>query len=175
MSTASRVWTYADLQALPESQDGRRYEIIAGELIVTPSPTPPHQLVAYRLTRWVGDHVDRHGLGQLYFAPVDVVLDDETLVPDLLFIRGDRLGIVGPKAIVGGPDLVLEILSPSTQDHDLGEKTLIYARHGVREYWVVGQFESSKPTISSMVQTWSATPAAIAGVCFNVWWTRAKL
>lgn len=136
-TTATKRWTYADLDRLPESENGERYEIIDGELIVTPSAVPLHQLADYRLTRRLGDHVEGGRLGQIFFAPVDVRLGDQTLIPDLLFISRARLDIVGPKAIEGAPDLVVEILSPSTRDRDLGVKKAVYARHGVREYWIV--------------------------------------
>lgn len=140
MSTASRVWTYADLERMPETQDGSRYEIIAGELIVTPSPIPLHEELTMEIIHQVNPIVRSRGLGRLYGARVDVKLaGDETItvVPDLFFIDRTRLHIVGPKAVVGAPDLVVEILSPSTRDRDLGEKKRIYARHGVREYWNV--------------------------------------
>lgn len=136
-TTATKRWTYADLDELPEAENGDRYEIIDGELVVTPSAIPLHQLVDYRLTRWFGDHVERGRLGQIFFAPVDVRLGDQTLIPDLLFIRRDRLHIVGAKAIEGAPDLVVEILSPSTKRRDRGRKAEIYAQFGVREYWIV--------------------------------------
>lgn len=73
----------------------------------------------------------------MFFAPVDVRLGDQTLIPDLLFIRRDRLYIVGSKAIEGAPDLVIEILSPSTKCRDLGRKADIYAQFGVPEYGIV--------------------------------------
>lgn len=135
--TVTKRWTHEDLDRLPESENGDRYEIIDGELFVTPSAIPLHQLVDYRLTRWIGDYVEGGRLGQVFFAPVDVKLGDQTLIPDLLFIRRDRLHIVGPKAIEGAPDLVVEILSPSTQHRDRGRKAEIYARSGVPEYWIV--------------------------------------
>ena len=77
-------------------------------------------------------------LGRLLAAPVDVKLaEDETVVPDLVFIRHDRLSIIGPKAIEGAPDLIAEILSPSTRHHDLGKKKALYARFGMREYLAI--------------------------------------
>lgn len=143
LATATRRWTYADLEAMPESENGDRYEIIDGELVVTPSAIPFHQLVDYRLRRWIGDHVEGRRLGQVVFAPVDVKLGDQTRIPDLLFIRGDRLHIVGPKAIEGAPDLVVEILSPSTKHRDRGQKAETYARSAVLEYWIVDPQERS--------------------------------
>ena len=140
MSTATRIWTYADLEEMPESQDGTRYEIIDGELIVTPSPIPLHEELTMELIDRFNAVIRPGRLGRLYGARVDVKLagdDTVTVVPDLFFVRRDRLHIVGPKAIIGAPDLVVEILSPSTRVRDLGAKMASYARYGVREYWVV--------------------------------------
>lgn len=139
MATVTKGWTSADLADVPEDQTGRRYEIIDGELIVTPSPVPRHELLAVRLTLRFGNYVEARRLGQVWGDRVDIKLaEGEALViPDLSFIRRDRLGIVGPTAIDGVPDLVLEILSPSTRHRDLGEKMALYARYGVTEYWVV--------------------------------------
>ena len=138
MATATRTWTYADLAELPEDESGNRYEIIDGVLYVTPSPIPLHERLGIRLTLRFGHYVEANDLGEIFGAPVDVVLPTgEVVIPDLLFIRKDRLHIVGPKAIEGPPDLVIEILSPSTRSRDLGKKKRLYARFGVREYRIV--------------------------------------
>ena len=138
MSTATGIWTYADLDKLPESTNGDRYEIIEGELVVTPAPIPLHQALTLELVARF-DAVVRPGrLGRIYTAPVDVLLDDTVnLIPDLVFVSRERRHIVGPKAITGAPDIVVEILSPSTRARDLGVKLTLYARYGVREYWLV--------------------------------------
>jgi Uma2 family endonuclease len=137
MSLLARPLTYADLCELPD--DSNRYEIIGGELIVSPSPNRSHQTVAYRLTQLIGDYVDARQLGQLFFAPVDVRLSAHNVVePDLLFIRQDRLGIYGPTGPVEGPpDLIVEIISPSSKIMDRIRKAALYADSGVPEYWLV--------------------------------------
>lgn len=136
MSTASRTLTYADLDLLPDRETGDRYELIDGELVVTPSPIPFHQVVLGRGFRLFDAFVVRTNVGIVLTAPVDVVLaTGVVVVPDLLVIARHRLGIIGPKAIEGPPDLVLEIHSPSTRDRDLGEKKALYARYRVPEYW----------------------------------------
>ncbi len=138
MSTVTRTWTYADLADWPESDDGNRYEIIDGELIVTPAPIPPHELLTIELVFRFGEVVRPGRLGRLFTAPVDVLLPGgDALEPDLVFIRADRLDIVGPAAIEGPPDIVVEILSPSTRARDLGRKMELYAALGVPEYWIV--------------------------------------
>jgi Uma2 family endonuclease len=138
-TTATKRWTYADLDGLPESEDGSRYEIIDGELVVTPSPIPPHQASSGGLFFELESFVRPRRLGRVLYAPVDVkpAEDEPILIPDLVFVARERLGIIGPKAIEGAPDLVVEILSPSTRERDLGVKRAIYARYGVREYWLV--------------------------------------
>jgi Uma2 family endonuclease len=137
MSIASRTWTYADLADWPE-ENGKLVEIIDGELIVTPAPIPPHQLLLMELVFDFGEVVRPGRLGRLFTAPTDVLLPDGgVLQPDLVFSRSDRLGIVGKAAIEGPPDIVVEILSPSTRARDVGRKKEIYAALGVPEYWVV--------------------------------------
>jgi len=138
MSTESRTWTYADLEQLPESEDGRRYEIIDGELIVTASPIPLHQLVLMRTAREFDRAALADDAGIVLTAPVDVrFAPRQVAVPDLLFVARDRLHIVGPKAIEAAPDIVVEILSPSTRNRDRGRKMDLYARFVVREYWLI--------------------------------------
>jgi len=148
MSTASRTrsktWTYADLEAMPENQSATRYEIIDGELIVTPAPIPPHEILGIELTYLFVDFVKSRRLGRVFGDHVDYLLSrGEVVNPDLSFIARDRLHIVGPKAIHGAPDLAVEILSPSTRRLDLVAKRRLYARDGVREYWIVDPRERS--------------------------------
>jgi Uma2 family endonuclease len=128
-------YVYEDLLTMPD--DGRRYELLEGDLLVSPSPKPRHQRIVSNLDRMLG-HLEESGLGQGYVAPVDVVLDRHTaFVPDVFFIRTDRLGIVTDRNVSGAPDLVVEVLSDSTRDVDLGRKLRAYGKHGVGEYWVV--------------------------------------
>lgn len=135
MSTIARPLTYDDLVTMPD--DGNRYEIINGALLVSPSPTRFHQRIVYVLTRLVGDFVDDHGLGEVYGGPVDVRLGAYTvLVPDLLFIRTERLAIYEERLVEGPPDLVIEVASPSTRDRDNVEKMAAFAEAGVPEYWL---------------------------------------
>lgn len=133
-----RPLTYDDLAALPEPTDGKRHEIIDGEHYVTASPFTKHQRVAVNLTLALGNFVEDHESGELLIAPTDVVFSSiNVVVPDLLYIARERLEIVTEKNIQGAPDLVVEILSPSTRKRDLGIKRALYERVGVREYWLV--------------------------------------
>ena len=124
-----------DYMALPESEE-KRYELIDGELHVVPSSTPRHQRAAIRLSTAMEEFVRRRELGEVFAAPLDVVLSDQdVLQPALMFISGDRAAIVAEQNVQGPPDLVVEILSPATAERDRTVKRVIYARYGVREYW----------------------------------------
>ena len=127
-------FTYEDYLLLPED---RRYEILDGDLFMTPAPTPYHQLVSRNLEFLLHRHVREHGLGEVIYAPCDVVLSKtDVLQPDILFVAADRRSIIGEKYIAGSPDLIVEVLSPATADRDTEVKTKIYARFGVKEMWI---------------------------------------
>jgi len=128
--------TYEDYAALPN--DGRRYELLEGDIDVTPAPSMGHQRSSRNLERILLDHVRRHKLGAIYDAPVDMILDARTVAqPDILFVAKDRLGIISPRGVEGAADLVVEILSPATRRVDRTTKMRVYAKAGVLEYWIV--------------------------------------
>jgi Uma2 family endonuclease len=128
--------TYPELRLMPD--DGKRYELIDGEVIVSPSPSEKHQRASGRLYVSWFIHVENKKLGRVYYAPFDVVFGEKTaLQPDLLFVSKARLGIIGPEYIIGAPDLVVEILSPSRPAYDRVTKLEQYALHGVAEYWII--------------------------------------
>ena len=131
----ARPLTYDDLPQTAD--DGRRYEIIGGELLVSPSPMTRHQLLVLQLSRSVADFVDEHSLGMVLPGPVDVRLGVHTVVvPDLLFVRSERPDIVKSTLVEGPPDLVVEVASPSTRGRDNVQKAATYAEAGVPEYWL---------------------------------------
>lgn len=128
--------TYADYAELPN--DGRRYEILDGDLAVTPAPIPRHQAVSRNLQRILDRHVVENGLGQMFYAPIDVILADTTIVqPDLLFIAAGREALITERAIEGPPDLVVEILSKYSVRQDRVTKAILYARFEIPHYWVL--------------------------------------
>ncbi len=132
----STKFTYEDLQSIP--QDRNRYEIIDGDLLVSPAPVPYHQIILGNLYRNLSAWIEQHGLGEILFAPVNVVFSQSTVLePDLIFVSRDRLSIIGEKNIGGPPDLVVEILSESTAHVDRGIKLKQYALSGVKEYWML--------------------------------------
>jgi Uma2 family endonuclease len=130
------VLTYEDYLHLPN--DLNRYEILEGELSVTPAPSTKHQRVSANLFKLLTRHIDERNLGKLFYAPIDLILDPTAVLqPDLLFVSSARQRIITEKAIEGAPDLVIEILSPATSRTDRVTKAQIYARHGVPAYWIV--------------------------------------
>ena len=130
-----RLLTYEDYAALPD--DGRRYQVLDGELDVTPAPTTLHQKVSMRLSHLLFEHAEAGDLGLVLAAPVDVVLGRHVIVqPDLVYVSKPRLSIVTPKFILGAPDLAIEILSPGTKRKDRRKKSRIYARESVPWYWI---------------------------------------
>ncbi|MBI4871301.1 MAG: Uma2 family endonuclease [Candidatus Riflebacteria bacterium] len=132
---AERI-TYAQYRQLPD--DGKRYEVIDGELYVTPSPVWTHQRISFWITCLIGGWIEQNGLGCLQSAPLDVILSDDTIVqPDHLFIRKERVPTIVGQWVHGQPDLAIEILSPSTAGRDQVVKRSAYARHGISEYWIV--------------------------------------
>lgn len=133
--TAVTRLTYADYAKIPA--DGKRHEIIEGEWYMTPAPEIAHQRVSRKLERVLDDHVTRKQLGEVFDAPIDVVLSESDVVqPDLIFISSEHKAMVTEKNVQGAPDLVIEILSPSTAAIDRGHKLALYERAGVREYWI---------------------------------------
>lgn len=143
MAKAAIKFTYEDYKSLGESER-ERYELLEGELVMVPSPTPYHQDISRELLRRLDEHVRAQKLGKVYAAPLDVVLSEQIVVqPDLLFISQEQKGIIAEDEIRGAPDLVVEILSPYTAGRDRTLKKKLYARHGVKEYWLVDPEEKT--------------------------------
>jgi Uma2 family endonuclease len=120
---------------LPE---GTPCQLITGKIIMTPSPIPLHQSIAGRLYVQLFKYAEKNNLGQVFIAPLDVSFNEKDIFqPDVFFIRKDNLSIIGEKMIEGVPDLVVEVLSPSSAYHDLRTKFRVYEQSGVQEYWIV--------------------------------------
>jgi len=136
MATKATIkFTYEDYLYMP---DDKRYELVEGGFWVAPAPDYEHQTVAANLFRELDQYVRQHKLGEVRFAPLDVVLSDENVVqPDLLFIPKERSFIITKKNISGAPDLVIEIISEGTGHHDRQVKRKLYAKYGVKEFWLV--------------------------------------
>ncbi len=128
---------YEDYARLP---DDERCELIDGELIPMPSPKWLHQLMQSEIFRPLINFVYERGLGKVVTSPMDVILSDFNVVqPDVIFVSNARAHIIGDY-VHGAPDLVVEILSPSTADYDRTTKRELYERYGVPEYWLVDPY-----------------------------------
>ena len=135
-SVAARKLTYADFEKIPA--DDFRHEIVEGEEFMTPAPNLDHQTVVGNIFRLLANHVVPRKLGRVFVAPTDVVLSEHDVVePDVMFVSEQRASILTEKNIQGAPDLVVEVLSPSTAALDRGKKLELYERTSVREYWIV--------------------------------------
>jgi Uma2 family endonuclease len=130
------ICTYADYAALPD--DGQRYELHEGELVLTPAPGTGHQGALIDLGALLHGHVKENDLGRVFVAPTDCILSDVTVLqPDILFVDAAHRLLISERGIEGPPTLVVEVLSPSTANQDRGRKRDLYARHGVPWYWMV--------------------------------------
>jgi len=133
-STPDR-YTYKDYLLI---DDDKRYEILRGGLIMVPAPFTIHQRLLIRLSVIFSNFIKEKKLGEMLVAPTDVVLAEDTVVqPDILFINKERLDIIKEAAIMDSPDLIVEIVSPSSASYDTVEKRDIYEEYGVKEYWLV--------------------------------------
>ena len=132
--TATKL-TYQDYL----NMDGdERYELIDGELILLPSPNTAHQLTSIALSSGMFMFAEDRELGLVLHAPFDVLLSDTDVVqPDILFVSNERAHIRTPDNMRGAPDLVVEILSPSSASRDWSDKFELYSKHGVKEYWII--------------------------------------
>lgn len=136
MVAQTRPATLEDLAATPD--DGRTYELIDGEIVVSAAPTFRHQFVSQLMNAHLFDWFREHAIGLVAAAPLDVVLaTGQTLQPDLLYIADDNPGEIVDGRFHGAPDLVVEIVSPTSRSRDSIVKPMRYARFGVREFWLI--------------------------------------
>jgi Uma2 family endonuclease len=143
MSFATRRydWDYSDYARLPD--DGNHYEVLDGELLVTPGPTPLHQRILARLTILLDDYVSRHGLG-VVIPDVDLLFQTgQFLRPDVLVVPESSRAGIKKRGIEMAPSLVVEILSPTSSGIDLVKKPARYGDFGVPEYWVLDPEDQS--------------------------------
>ena len=128
-------YTYQDYLNTPED---KRYELLDGDLVMSPSPGKLHQSISAQLGWRLVQFTHENQLGQVYHAPFDVILSNIDVVqPDLVFVSQQHQHLITSDNIQGPPDLVVQILSPSTGERDRTFKRTLYAKHGVNEYWIV--------------------------------------
>ena len=122
---------------LPE---GTLAELINGQIYMSPTPTNLHQRIIRKLSIKLSDFVDKNDLGEVFFAPLDIYLDENAnaVQPDIIFISRDNPSQpLDDVPYEGIPDLLVEILSPSNNKHDLVTKKNLYEKFGVKEYWII--------------------------------------
>lgn len=132
-------WTYSEYARLPD--DGNKYEVIDGEVFVTPAPTPNHQRVATTLFFELRHYVERYGLGEMLWDVDLLFVSGQFLRPDMLFVPTSERDRVTDRGMEGVPGLVVEVLSPSTASVDRVRKPRRYADFGVPAYWVVDPWD----------------------------------
>ncbi|MBI3193878.1 MAG: Uma2 family endonuclease [Ignavibacteriae bacterium] len=138
---SKRRYIYDDFLKFPD--DGIIYEIIEGELHMSPSPFFHHQQVHAVLFNLLFNYVERHQLGVVVSAPMDIVFGMTNIVePDIIFISNERKEIIA-KRIIGAPDLLVEIISENTEGRDRVMKKALYEKFGVTEYWIVDPDEET--------------------------------
>lgn len=168
ISKPAGTWTYEDLFSLPD--DGRRYEIIEGELYGMPAPSWDHAVTIMNLILLLAPLVQALG-GRVLTAPLDVFFEGaDPVQPDIVVLLPESAAIGAGRGVEGAPDLLIEVLSPSNRGHDVLTKRALYARAGVREYWIVDP-ESRAVEVLTLdrdafhtVQTASGDDAAISSL-----------
>lgn len=130
-------WTYEDYCRLPD--DGWTYEIIEGELFMSPAPLTRHQKSGGKIFALFLNFAEEHDAGETYISPIDVILPGfaNPVQPDVIFVAKARLDIIKEERIEGAPDIIVEVLSPWNWIIDRRRKFTIYAKAGVREYWLI--------------------------------------
>jgi Uma2 family endonuclease len=134
MSTAVKRWTLEELHSLPD--DGNKYELIDGELFVTPAPTDYHETLSAKLTRLLDPFVERNGLGYVYHPRAVVRVGESEVEPDLM-VRQPQPPKTKEWEHAPRPTLVIEIISPTTRRRDYMHKRDFYLRIGIAEYWIL--------------------------------------
>ncbi len=128
--TMLEVW-----KSLPE---GTLCQLINNKLIMSPAPNILHQEILNEINIEISNFLRKKQMGKIFLAPVDVHFSKQNILqPDILFLKNESLQKIKTKGVFGAPDLVIEILSPSTSNLDFGEKKLIYEKFGVQEYFIV--------------------------------------
>jgi Uma2 family endonuclease len=137
------------------------YQLIEGNLLMSPSANFHHQDIAGFLYRMIGNYLDDHPIGKIVIAPSDVFLDDiNVFQPDLYYVRNEQRDVLTKDGAQGAPSLVVEILSPSTATRDRNEKRVVYARSGVGEMWIIDP-EMEQIEVHALARGLNAPPLII--------------
>lgn len=166
MALATSGWTLAELDRLPD--DGNTYELIDGELFVTPAPSPAHEQLAVVMRDMLSPYVRTHHLGHVYTPHAVVQTDGSQVEPDLM-VRPTTSTLPETWAEMPTPNLVVEILSSTTRRRDHEQKREFYLRIGVAEYWIVDRWSRSicvvradvEDVINKSVLQWQPAGASV--------------
>jgi Uma2 family endonuclease len=146
--TRRDLLTYDDYLTFPD-KDGIRKEIIEGELFMSPAPAMKHQSISKKIFKILDDFITKNNLGEVWYAPCDVIFSNINIMqPDIFYISNENHEILTALNIKGAPDLIIEIISPSTIENDRIYKKLVYEKFGVKEYWIVDPQEE-------MIEVWA--------------------
>ena len=132
-------WTSTDLETMPD--DGKRYEIIDGELFVSKQPSWDHQHTCFRIAKELDSWNDETGAGQVNCAPGLIFAEDDDVAPDVVWLSNERLAVTLAEdgKLHAAPELVIEVISPgrANERRDREAKLKLYSRRGVSEYWII--------------------------------------
>jgi Uma2 family endonuclease len=132
-------WTAADLELFPDN--GNRYEVVDGELLVTRAPDWRHQKASTRISTALDTWSLSTGLGEAVQAPGVIFTDADNVIPDVVWVSRERLAVLLDEAghLIGAPELVVEVLSPGNENErrDKELKLKLYSERGVQEYWII--------------------------------------
>ena len=167
MATSTSPWTLAELDRLPD--DGNTYELVDGELFVTPAPSPAHEQLVSVLLEILAPYVWAHGLGRVHTPHAVVRTDDSQVEPDLM-VRPTIPALPEKWVDMPVPFLVVEVLSRTTQRRDHVQKRAFYLRTGVAEYWIVDRWSrtirvirrDTEDIVADSVLEWQPVGAAEA-------------
>src|SRR5438093_5402169 len=136
LQTKAPQITRYDYEGMPQGPP--YYQVVEGDLVMSPSPETYHQSIAGRIYSQILGFLEKKPIGEVFIAPLDVFLTDVNVYqPDVVFVSNRRRSMITEHGIEGAPDLVVEILSPGTARFDKGSKRKVYARTGVQELWLV--------------------------------------
>ena len=170
-ATSPTGWTYAEYARLPN--DGNRYEVLDGEVLVTPSPGTKHQRTAARLWRLLDDYVREHALGEVLWALDVLFAKGQYLCPDIVYVPNAQRDRLSDRGVEGVPDLVVEVVSTASVRIDRVKKPARYGDFGIPQYWVVDRDHSGvwvwdfdlgaiEPRLEAERITWQPEPSVPA-------------
>jgi Uma2 family endonuclease len=166
MAVQTRI-TAAEYYQLPQYTEHSLIQLIDGEVVIGMPPIPLHQRIVVKLIALLLNYETRYG-GQIYTAPIEVYLDEHNIFePDVLYLTPETTCVVEEKRLVGAPDLVMEVLSPSTAKHDRERKFRAYEQHGVREYWIVDPSNAYLEVWALQGEKFAKTGTFVAGDTFT--------